>query len=511
MKSPWNAIKQKVDSGASPMQDGDWAAMEAMLDGQKSGFKWGKFGKYGLSLLIGVALGVGALAIYENASLKPKYTPLPDISKVETPTTESLEGESTSTMNRSGSSSLNPISESGSALTSSTTESTSSSDPIIDIEEGSSSNIHPESLSLAGNEPAEQSRATPSTETHPASENESGMNSMSPASIADEDQNTQNDTPSSTSNENPMDTSDQPDEQNEQSEGESAMDEAPQSESTEDESEPSEESTMEDSTLDDTANSADEDTLADDLDNTEDATSESSSPVIRSSDHQTTNFGVEANYSWGRALGSGLQSHDVGMDAVYRWRNWNFQTGIHYVSTQGTANLSVSSSQIVFDTTYTQNVVSRNDTNYIRTWVITGRNTGMFVTDTSVSTVTDTVIITSVDSSIQNVQQLKPTDVSVNYFSVPLLAGYEWKWDEWSYGVQGGINFRSISYGNIEIPNPTRYGLDALIRPYIGYSFAPRWNAYLRPMLSIPITSDPIFNRQNFINAGVQIGVRYEF
>lgn len=510
MKSPWYAIKQKVDSGASPMQEGDWAAMEAMLDGQKSGFKWGKFGKYGLSLLVGVALGVGALAIYENATLKPEYTPLPDVSNIETPTSESTNGASTSTVNQSSSSSSSQISESGSSFATSA-ESTSSNASTNYVEEVSSINNNTERQSATGNESKEQLVQTPSLETNLSSENESVVNSMGPTSITDEGRNTQNETPASPSNESSMDSEDQPDEQNEQSEGESAMDEAPQSETTEDESGPSEESTMEDFTLDDMANNADEDTLADDLDNTEDATSESSSPVIRSSDHQTTNFGVEANYSWGRALGSGLQSHNIGLDAVYRWRNWNFQTGIHYVNTQGTANLSVSSSQVVFDTTYTQNVVTRNDTNYIRTWVITGRNTGMFVTDTSVSSVTDTVIITSVDSSIQNVKQLKPTDVSVNYFSVPLLAGYEWKWDEWSYGVQGGINFRSISYGNIEVLNPTRYGLDALIRPYIGYSFTPRWNAYLRPMLSIPITSDPIFNRQNFINAGVQIGVRYEF
>ncbi|NVK04727.1 MAG: hypothetical protein HWD92_07880 [Flavobacteriia bacterium] len=510
MKSPWNAIKQKVDSGASPMQDGDWAAMEAMLDGQKSGFKWGKFGKYGLSLLVGVALGVGALAIYENATLKAEYTPLPDVSNTETPASESTNGMSTSTTSELSSSNSSQISESVSDLVT-TTESTTASASSNNAEEVASINNTREPQNNSGDDAtasAERFAQSPSNESFPSLENELGMNPMHSTSLADEGQNTQNEKPSMPAVESSMESANQ---QDEQSEGTSPMNDASQGETTADETESSQEMNMDESTSDDRAGEADEETTAEDLDDEEEATSESASPVIRSSDHRNTQFGVEANYSWGRALGSGLQSHDIGLDAVYRWRNWNFQTGIHYVNTQGTANLSVSSSQIVFDTTYTQNVVTRSDTNYIRTWVITGRNTGMFVTDTSVSNVTDTVIITSVDSSIQNVQQLKPTDVSVNYFSVPLLAGYEWKWDEWSYGVQGGINFRSISYGNIEVLNPTSYGLDALIRPYIGYSFAPKWNAYLRPMLSIPITSDPIFNRQNFINAGIQIGVRYEF
>lgn len=485
MKNPWNSIKQKIDSSVTPMQEGDWAAMESMLGKPKSIWSWSKFGKYGLSILLGAAIGVGAYAAWNfthpEASM---YTPLSATQLEKTSQSAVADGSDipheedalsvsseVSSTHETQSLDENPSNKSSLDMASNVNESTPSTSNQLGPRRSQTEN------STVPRDETENPETIPSDESHSdgliaGDELNPSQPNVEPGHSEEQDASTRSNPSEDAENETPQ-------------EGEPASGKSEEEETEEE---------MEDLPKEEAS-----------------STSEEDSPVIRRSDDPSSGFAIEANYHWNRSINSGLQFHETGLDLAYTWNQWNFQTGVHYVSTFGRASQSIIESQIVFDSNFVETYQTRNVVTITQTWVITGRQTGMYVYDTTITQSTDTVLTLSIDSSEQNIARLKTVDVAVNYFSVPLLVGYEWKMDKLSFGLQSGVNFRSISYGSLEVENATKYGLDFTIRPFLGYQFLPKWSAYVRPTFNIPLTSDPIFNRQNFVNAGVQVGMRYSF
>ncbi|NVK27789.1 MAG: hypothetical protein HWE14_07080 [Flavobacteriia bacterium] len=533
MKNLWSIFKEKVDSTATPMQEGDWKAMETLLDetqivvpNKGRRMRWGLLSLFAISL-IGVSAflffpaeqesdtkgetnttfespnegGDTAPASNTITTIEPSTYPASEISSF----SEEESADNQASVHSIESSTETPISTSN------------SDDEVTNTSKGSA---------ISESSPTEEDNALPTTldwseDSEIASSNEIADDKEVSASNDSESQLDESEDASVETNQTPQSgefTS--PDEfigGESRAENLTARDSQAQFETqnTALANEQEESSTFDDVRSGESQSAKDpieedESPIADVEEEERDAP-EADKPVIRRSSDRTRPFWVEANFGAATSVNTALNTYDGGLAFGYRNNGWTAQVGLQVANTAG--NIYTDYTETVYS--YDTSTVTRIDTSIqqrvIETWVITGWYTGEYVYDTIQVVVTDTVRFTQTDTMANDVVRQELSKVQTTYIQIPILGGYEWTSNEWSFGVQAGVNFRSVTYAHPELKPTTGYGLDALFRPYVGYSWNDRWTLYLRTNVAVPLSNDPLLNRKNFTRVGLNVGVGYSF
>ncbi|KAB2807737.1 outer membrane protein [Phaeocystidibacter luteus] len=531
MKNLWSIFKEKVDSTATPMQEGDWKAMETLLDETQivptkgRNLRWG-----GITIFLVSVIGISAVLFYpaesdsatdgevevitttnsgksdsapESNTLSndaPSTYPSADY-PMEPPTRNSTENgmssddEITVARERSteASASTTPISE-GSQV--------SDFDNVNAPEEDFATTNALQGERVEGvassnfDEPSIESEGTSSTSSEQSNSGEFSAMNERLASDARQEPTAAHESQVQFELAEPLASpTSSEDESTEEIIAEASSESTPE---VEEESaavalEPAEELPAED-VVGDAQESAEE-----------------ARPVIRQSSNRERPFWVEANLGVATSVNTALNTFDGGFAFGYRNKGWTAQVGLEVANTSGNVYTPYNETVIRMDTVTDTRIDTSYQQRVIQTWVITGWYTGEFVYDTVQVEVIDTVQFTRTDTSSRLVTRQQLSRVQTTYIQIPVLGGYEWTTNEWSYGIQAGINFRSVTYTHPELTPTTGYGLDALFRPYIGYSWNDRWTMYLRTNVAVPLSNDPLLNRDTFTRVGLNVGVGYSF
>lgn len=506
MKDIWKIMKSKVDNSAGGMEDGDWAAMQSVLEEagmRKAGF-WTKRHTIIISVILLVAMGAayagwklgGDSANSTNDTAPSIATESPIESRVEEMPTQKDNilpevNEGSSNQNDNTSLSVQEGDDNTDAVTNaiaseevpSNTITTSPSN-TLDEEYTNESSITPEQTELATTTTPTQSDVA---ETDPSAVERTSNQSQSSAEEQSGEQ-MQQDTDSSPTNsnsfaENRLSRNIEP----------IYLERREWKDMLELESEESIVGSLRLKRADANENRS----------NAEDR--------INREDYLHHGLALDVFVEGATAFNTGLNTFGGGVELSYSLGDWSLATGVHYMNTAGTAPYRFSEDVLRTDTTFVTRYDSIQQERIIRTWVITGPFTGMYVYDTTIVTVTDTVTLAQLDTSSQIINRSILTALNTSYIQIPVLVGYSRQFGNWSYGGHVGVNIRSLTYTTPLFESESALGFDLLIRPSIGYSFTERWSAFIRPNLRIPISSDPILNTRNFINGGVSVGLRYTF
>lgn len=505
MMKLWKAIKAKVDEGATPMQEGDWAAMEALLNegaaaskGSSTGFKLG---------IITLLMAVGASGVYYLSDSNPapqSEVVIPE--KVITP--ESVPGDEALA--------TEPMAvDERSEVIENQTNSNSASMPVAAVDDRRAESVQTSSVvpsverefSNESSEVASSENVATNTPIESEALSESGTESAREARTIASMEN----------------ASDLPQVENEDKMGlsESSLENEAVTSDSEKLSQPSSESDSNDlsqtaTEINDTPEESEEPVLEDSEAESDDAfaqkeNSSNAPAVIHTSHDQQRNYSVELHYELSPAINSSLITHGIGAEIGYHFGNWSVQTGMAYLQTSGSTSVSFDELQQNIDTSYTYRIDTTIETRVTETWVITGYYQGQYVYDTTYVVLEDTVTLTQIDTTVETVAVNKPVSIRTTYFQIPILAGYNWRNGPWEYGLQAGVNFRSVTWVNTEFETTSNYALDAVIRPTLRYHWNDNWNAFVRLNAVMPLTSDPLLGRSSFTRIGLMAGVGYRF
>lgn len=488
MSKLWNSIKSKVDQSATSMQEGDWAAMESLLDASPATApnrqrRWGLF-----SVLILGVMGLSALLAQPWSHTKPasevisseKIVPI----EVENPAANS----SLSSISKENVQSQDEDLSTTSSKDDAPLESSSSTEALVVGENTPQMAVPADTRneSGVGNEKVEQHTGVEgegsSDPTHDLVSTEAPVVLNASLESDHEDRRTERETTIELN-------------------GKSWMYDGSNELSTE-ALRPTVQFTEEAPSIADSI----------EVEPEEQSDSESSaSPIVQSSSSKNTGLYVEGHYAFSPALNSGLLSNELGLEVGYNWKGWTFQTGAHYVNTNGFVTTDFTEDVLVYDTTTTTSFEHGVDTSVVKYWVITGYYTGEYRYDTTYTNYTDTIYTVNIDSVRNTEHRTKRSAITTSYVQIPILAGYEWRSGPWGVRLQGGVNVRSLTYISDEFESTTSWGMDAVIRPAISYHWNSKWNVFLRTSLKMPVTSDPLLNRNNFTRVSLGIGVGYRF
>lgn len=490
MSKLWNSIKNKVDESATSMQEGDWAAMESLLNESPAtapnrSRRWGLF-----TVLVFGVMALSALLVQPWSHTEPST----EVTSSETviPIEESnLSDEPDSKELSSQESSVAVVSSSSTSGTSG--EHTEASAPSSSARtEAQPSNNALSSTPTVGAPSQLSSASTPTSNNVRKVQPDAGALATQSANADVPETTMENQVPGSESeafaNETPrielaqkswVSRSDHP----------LGTDQIERTVTLEEEVESSE-------TLEDAASEASE---------------SPSSILINSSTATSTGMFAEGHYAISPSLNSSLLSNELGLEIGYDWKGWTFQTGAHYVNTSGFISTDYKENVLEYDTTTSTSFEFGVDTSVVKYWVITGYYTGEYRYDTTYTSYTDTIITTDIDSTLSQVSRTKRTHITTSYVQIPLVAGYEWRSGSWGVKLQGGVNFRSTTYVSDEFQSTTAWGVDAILRPAISYHWTDDWSVFLRTSFRLPVTSDPLLNRNRFTRMSFGVGVRYRF
>lgn len=511
MSKLWNIFKQKVDSSATSMQDGDWSKMEAMLNSDpkfatRSGAK-----KWGLISVALFAVVSSSAYLISNAQLKQAhYSPRQVDNEITNVTSNAAisnsnvevisnqeieESRPPAELSKEISSTEGEVLESKTVIPqveNTTSQLTVKSDEASGMNQNRASSATSKVIAVSSvNESAEiqvevetpaeeefaQGVVIPEVESNASSSGSSSKEAEIPAEIGEQEEQL-------ATNPEPLNN-------------EVTRIELPDDVSTEDAFEEVEEPKEEEVGEDEVSDVADS--------NSED------SPVISTPYNRSAKFMVDATYGYGSAFNTSFNSQELGLELGYEKGGWTVQTGLQWVNTTGDITRSFDETVVIRDTSFVPQYHQYVDTSVIKTWVITGYYTGTYVYDTTYNTVVDTIIVAQVDTSEEKVTRYSTSHIQTSYLQIPLTVGYTWSSGRWGYGVQAGMNIRRVTYLSDEYEATSQYGFDALIRPTVTYEIADHWHVLMKSSFTMPLSQDPLLNSRNFARFGVALGVRYSW
>lgn len=240
--------------------------------------------------------------------------------------------------------------------------------------------------------------------------------------------------------------------------------------------------------------------------------SENPSPFIAPS----TGFKMEQlniSTAWNYDFRSPATSvYGLGLELQWNKQRQFFTAGLGYYRIEQGFEQTKYGSETRLDSTWKQEIETREVVEVRRIWVIDSFQAGHYVIDSIRRTVVDTNIILHVDT---NQYQTKIVNQAVRpyyYAELPLLYGYRFGKGPWQAQLAGGVALQqAIAYSMDEDGSRSLFGMSALLQPAVSWRFSDKWSALARVQLRYPLHQDVALYEEPVLRYSFQLGVSFRW
>ena len=171
----------------------------------------------------------------------------------------------------------------------------------------------------------------------------------------------------------------------------------------------------------------------------------------------------------------------------YRMGNWSVQSG--WLRGQGREQNTRRYSQESFrvDSSQREEISINLEMDVQRRWVVDSFFQGAYRYDTLFRLRRDTIYTWQRDTTRIKTTASQREKVRFSYQSLPLLAGYHWDWGRWELLLQAGTRLERGRYTTIEGSKKELWRFSAQIRPHLLYHLSPHWQVGLGAGWSQPL------------------------
>ncbi len=163
------------------------------------------------------------------------------------------------------------------------------------------------------------------------------------------------------------------------------------------------------------------------------------------------------------------------------------------------------------DSSLMTEIETRQELQITPVWVIDSFFSGRWVNDTAVITVTDTLQTTVYDTVNITTENARSQTRQLAFAELPILAGYRWQTNRWSWQIQAGGVFNQLTSSNLpETGSQSRFGMDVILQPALGFKITDRMGIFTRWDLRYNLLENPWLNRAK-LRYGLQLGLSYSF
>lgn len=186
-------------------------------------------------------------------------------------------------------------------------------------------------------------------------------------------------------------------------------------------------------------------------------------------------------------------------------------TGLGYHQLNLTQERVLSQQLISIDSSYREEISSRQVIEVRRNWVIDSMFHGRYVYDTIVTTVTDTNTILDVDTNQYTSNFVRQAVKRFYYAELPILYGYRWRLDKFNVALAGGVALQqAVAYQDETSGTNSQFGMSALLQPSIAWNLSERWSLLGRVQMRYPLRESVLFENKA-LRYSFQLGVSYHW
>ena len=186
-------------------------------------------------------------------------------------------------------------------------------------------------------------------------------------------------------------------------------------------------------------------------------------------------------------------------------------TGLAYHQMNLAQERVLSQQLISIDSSYREEISSRQVIEVRRNWVIDSMFHGRYVYDTIVRTVVDTTTILEVDTNQYSSNFVRHLVKRFYYAELPILYGYHWRMDKFSIALAGGLALQqAVAYQDEISGAKSRFGMSALLQPSIAWNLSERWSLLSRMQMRYPLQESVLFETKT-LRYSFQLGVSYHW
>lgn len=204
------------------------------------------------------------------------------------------------------------------------------------------------------------------------------------------------------------------------------------------------------------------------------------------------------------------QGWQLGGDVTLGSNNWLLNAGLYYGQDQRKFDEVAFREELQIDSSFTQQITSRNVQEIRSYWVIDSFFAGHWENDTVVVTVTDTAQILNIDTIRFKLRQVNERMVHTSYVEMPILAGYEFPINRFSLQIMGGVILNQTITVGAEAASTERFGLSGVVQPALHYSFSSGYSAYIRSGMRYALKPNASLRTQSFYY-DIQLGIAIEW
>jgi hypothetical protein len=223
---------------------------------------------------------------------------------------------------------------------------------------------------------------------------------------------------------------------------------------------------------------------------------------------QSLNIGIGAASSFKGSSSFGLQA---AIDFQWERENWFFLGGISISQDSRQLNYSSRQNEILIDSSWTLNIVSRQEPIITRLWVIDSLNAGHYELDTTFQTVIDSNLIQNIDTTQYQISYPKSKQIRFQYAELPILYGYQLQRGPWRYALAGGISLQqAIAINDEDYSRDEDFSFAIMLQPSVSYKLNQHWAVFTRLRLQQQVIQNRLF-QTNQSPYSCQVGVSYHW
>jgi hypothetical protein len=223
---------------------------------------------------------------------------------------------------------------------------------------------------------------------------------------------------------------------------------------------------------------------------------------------QSLNIGIGAASSFKGSSSFGLQA---AIDFQWERENWFFLGGISISQDSRQLNYSSRQNEILIDSSWTLNIVSRQEPIITRLWVIDSLNAGHYELDTTFQTVIDSNFIQNIDTTQYQISYPKSKQIRFQYAELPILYGYQLQRGPWRYALAGGISLQqAIAINDEDYSRDEDFSFAIMLQPSVSYKLNQHWAVFTRLRLQQQVIQNRLF-QTNQSPYSCQVGVSYHW
>lgn len=204
------------------------------------------------------------------------------------------------------------------------------------------------------------------------------------------------------------------------------------------------------------------------------------------------------------------QGWQMGGDVTLGSNNWLLNAGVYYGQDRQLIDEVSFRDQLQIDSSFTQQITSRNVQEIRSYWVIDSFFAGHWENDTVLITERDTAQILNIDTTRFNLRQVNERMVQTSYVEMPILAGYEFPMNRFSLQLMGGVILNQTITVGAEAASTERFGLSGVVQPALHYAFSSGYSAYIRSGMRYGLKPNASLNPHSF-TYDIQLGIAIEW